>query len=131
MLDSDAAPGSETWLGRISAERIDAWAHSRPGERSRLARTLIPRLLDPAALPEDPLPTLRWLLSHADEGLRLTARHYIAPALVLRRSTRSAGGTSWSAPLRQELDGSPAAHPAGHGPGRDGRDPAQPEPAWC
>jgi hypothetical protein len=27
-------PGAtDTWLGRISAERIDAWAHGRPGER--------------------------------------------------------------------------------------------------
>src|SRR6202043_1130991 len=73
---------SDTWLGRISAERIDAWAHGRPGERSRLARGLVPRLLEPPALPDDPLPTLQWLLSHADGGLRLTARYYIAPALV-------------------------------------------------
>src|SRR6476660_3875614 len=27
------SPASDTWLGRISAERIDAWAHGRPGER--------------------------------------------------------------------------------------------------
>src|ERR1035437_3623067 len=39
----DGVPGTDTWLGRISAERIDAWAHGRPGERSRLARGLIPR----------------------------------------------------------------------------------------
>src|SRR5262249_51967264 len=73
---------SDTWLGRISAERIDAWAHGRPGERSRLARGLIPRLLEPPAVPDDPLPTLSWLLGRADEGLRLTARHYIHPALL-------------------------------------------------
>src|SRR5919201_2708638 len=72
----DGTPGADTWLGRISAERIDAWAHGRPGERSRLARGLIPRLLEPPAVPDDPLPTLRWLLGRADEGLRLTARHY-------------------------------------------------------
>ena len=64
----DGSLGTDTWLGRISAERIDAWAHGRPGERSRLARALIPRLLEPPALPDDPLPTLRWLLTHADEG---------------------------------------------------------------
>ena len=52
------APGNDTWLSRISAERIDAWAHGRPGERSRLARGLIPRLLEPPAVPDDPLPTL-------------------------------------------------------------------------
>src|SRR6202045_1155500 len=28
-------PENDTWLSRISAERIDAWAHGRPGERSR------------------------------------------------------------------------------------------------
>ena len=76
------ALGNDTWLSRISAERIDAWAHGRPGERSRLARGLIPRLLEPPAVPDDPLPTLCWLLGHAGQGLRLTARHYIAPALV-------------------------------------------------
>src|SRR5437763_1632864 len=48
----DGSPGTDTWLGRISAERIDAWAHGRPGERSRLARGLIPRLLEPPAVPE-------------------------------------------------------------------------------
>src|SRR6202011_1487188 len=58
----DSAPGTDTWLGRISAERIDAWAHGRPGERSRRARGLTPRLLEPPAVPDGPLPTLRWLL---------------------------------------------------------------------
>src|SRR6202012_4735343 len=70
----DGLPGTDTWLGRISAERIDAWANGRPGERSRLARGLIPRLLEPPAVPEDPLPTLRWLLGRAGEGRRPTAR---------------------------------------------------------
>jgi hypothetical protein len=100
----DAVPGTDTWLGRISAERIDAWAHGRPGERSRLARTLIPRLLEPPALPDDPLPTLRWLLSHADEGLRLTARHYIAPALVIEAVDTFGWRDQLVGTLRQELD---------------------------
>jgi hypothetical protein len=97
-------PGTDTWLGRISAERIDAWAHGRPGERSRLARGLIPRLLEPPALPDDPLPTLRWLLSHADEGLRLTARHYIAPALVTEAVDTFGWRDQLVGTLRQELD---------------------------
>ena len=100
----NGSPGTDTWLGRISAERIDAWAHGRPGERSRLARGLIPRLLEPPAVPDDPLPTLRWLLGHADEGLRLTARYYIAPALV----TEAVDAFGWRdqlvGTLRQELD---------------------------
>jgi len=75
-------PGMDTWLSRISAERIEEWAHGRPGERSRLARSVMPRLLEPPDLPDEPLPTLSWLLAHASNGLRLTARHYIAPALV-------------------------------------------------
>ena len=103
-LDFEAVPGNDTWLSRISAERIDAWAHGRPGERSRLARTLIPRLLEPPALPEDPLPTLRWLLSHADEGLRLTARHYIAPALVTEAVEEFGWREQIVGTLRQELD---------------------------
>ncbi len=100
----DDAPGNDTWLSRISAERIDAWAHGRPGERSRLARGLIPRLLEPPAVPDDPLPTLGWLLSHADEGLRLTARHYIAPALVTEAVDTFGWRDQLVGTLRQELD---------------------------
>ncbi|HMH37646.1 MAG TPA: hypothetical protein VK584_12010, partial [Streptosporangiaceae bacterium] len=92
------------WLGRISAERIDAWAHGRPGERSRLARGLIPRLLEPPAVPDDPLPTLRWLLGRAGEGLRLTARHYIAPALVTEAVEEFGWRDQLVGTLRQELD---------------------------
>jgi hypothetical protein len=100
----DGAPGTDTWLGRISAERIDAWAHGRPGERSRLARGLIPRLLEPPVLPENPLPTLRWLLGHADEGMRLTARHYITPALVTEAVDTFGWRDQLVGTLRQELD---------------------------
>jgi hypothetical protein len=100
----DGVPGNDTWLGRVSAERIDAWAHGRPGERSRLARGLIPRLLEPPAVPDDPLPTLRWMLSHAAEGLRLTARHYIAPALVTEAVEEFGWRDQLVGTLRQELD---------------------------
>jgi hypothetical protein len=103
-LGTDGGPGTDTWLGRISAERIDAWAHGRPGERSRLARTLIPRLLEPPAVPDDPLPTLRWLLGHAGAGLRLTARHYIAPALVTEAVEEFGWRDQLVGTLRQELD---------------------------
>src|SRR5450755_3724765 len=103
-LGADGTPGTDTWLGRISAERIDAWAHGRPGERSRLARTLIPRLLEPPAVPDDPLPTLRWLLGHAGQGLRLTARHYIAPALVTEAVDTFGWRDQLVGTLRQELD---------------------------
>ena len=102
---SPVPPGAtDTWLGRISAERIDAWAHGRPGERSRLARVLIPRLLEPPTLPDDPLPTLRWLLGHADLGLRLTARYYIAPALVTEAVDTFGWRDQLVGTLRQELD---------------------------
>jgi hypothetical protein len=103
-LGADGLPGTDTWLGRISAERIDAWAHGRPGERSRLARTLIPRLLEPPAVPDDPLPTLRWLLGHAGEGLQLTARHYISPALVTEAVDEFGWRDQLVGTLRQELD---------------------------
>jgi hypothetical protein len=76
------SPDTESWLSRISTERIDEWAHGHPGERSQLARRIMARLLEPPELIGEPLPTLRWLLSRADAGLRLTARHYIAPSLV-------------------------------------------------
>jgi hypothetical protein len=101
---ADGSLGTDTWLGRISAERIDAWAHGRPGERSRLARVLIPRLLEPPPPPDDPLPTLRWLLGHADQGLRLTARHYIAPTLVTEAVDTFGWRDQLVGTLRQELD---------------------------
>jgi hypothetical protein len=101
---SPRTPRGDTWLGRISAERIEAWAYGRPGERSRLSRALVPRLLEPSVPPDDPLPTLHWLLGRADEGLRLTARHYIAPALV----TEAVDAFGWReqlvGTLRQEMD---------------------------
>jgi hypothetical protein len=94
-------PDSDTWLSKISAERIDEWAHGHPGERSALARRLMPRLLEPPDLPDEPLPTLSWLLRHADEGLRLTARHYIAPALV----GEAAGMFGWAPPRGSSVGG--------------------------
>ena len=100
LTSSDA--GTDSLLSRISAERIEDWAHGHPGERSRMARRVVPRLLEPPVLPGEPLPTLRWLLQHADAGLRLTARHYIAPAVV----EEAAGIFGWGEPAskrRQEL----------------------------
>jgi hypothetical protein len=109
LTRAESSPGMETWLSRISAERIEEWAHGHPGERSRLARTLMPRLLEPPDLPDEPLPTLTWLLGQADAGLRLTARHYIAPALVGEAAKLFDWGTglparSGAARRHQELD---------------------------
>jgi hypothetical protein len=98
------AAGTDTWLGRITAERIDAWAHGHPGERSRLARALTSRLLDPPAIPDNPLPTLGWLLGHAGQGIRLTARHYIAPALVAEAVEVFGWRDQLAGRLRQEMD---------------------------
>lgn len=92
---------ADTWLSRISAERIDDWMNQRPGERGQLARQLVPRLLEPPVLGDDPLPTLHWLLAQAADGLRLTARHYISPALV----SEAAELFGWGAGRRrQELE---------------------------
>ncbi|HEY6496364.1 MAG TPA: hypothetical protein VIZ43_24045 [Trebonia sp.] len=108
LTRTDSAPGPDTWLSRISAERIEEWAHGHPGERSRLARNVMPRLLEPPDLPDEPLPTLAWLLGHATAGLRLTARHYIAPALVGEAAGLFGWGTGASAEKggrrHQELD---------------------------
>jgi len=100
-------PGTDTWLSRISAERIDEWAHGHPGERAQMARRIVPRLLEPPVLPGEPLPTLRWLLQHADAGLRLTARHYIAPSIVGEAAGMFGWGTGTgpgSTKRHQELD---------------------------
>jgi hypothetical protein len=98
-------PGMDTWLSRISAERIEEWAHGHPGERSRLARGVMPKLLEPPDLPDEPLPTLSWLLAHASVGLRLTARHYISPSLVGEAAGMFGWGNAGGSPRRhQELD---------------------------
>jgi hypothetical protein len=108
LTRSGSAPAADTWLSRISAERIEEWAHGHPGERSRLARTVMPRLLEPPDLPKEPLPSLSWLLGRASDGLRLTARHYIAPNLVGEAAERfgwGAGGGAASPTRRfQELE---------------------------
>jgi hypothetical protein len=109
LTRTDSAPGPDTWLSRISAERIEEWAHGHPGERSRLARNVMPRLLEPPDLPDEPLPTLAWLLGHASDGLRLTARHYIAPTLVGEAAGLFGWGNSGASPAQaarrhQELD---------------------------
>ncbi len=95
-------PGDDTLLSRISAERIEEWTHGHPGERARMAKRIVPRLLEPPQLPGEPLPTLRWLLQHADAGLPLTSRHYIAPSVV----AEATGLFGWGEPggkRRQEL----------------------------
>ncbi|HEV3381771.1 MAG TPA: hypothetical protein VG142_12420 [Trebonia sp.] len=104
LTRTDGPAGADTWLSRISAERIHEWAHGHPGERSRMASEIVPRLLEPPVLPGEPLPTLRWLLQHADAGLRLTARHYIAPALVGEAADLFGWGGQVSGKRHQELD---------------------------
>ncbi len=99
-----APMASGTWLARIHTERMDAWAHSRTGERCRLAATVLPRLLDENGPPDDALPTVSWLLGHADVGLRLTARHYIPPALVTEAVDMFGWREQLAGALRQELD---------------------------
>jgi hypothetical protein len=104
LTRGDGAAGGDTWLSRISAERIHGWAHGHPGERAQMASRIVPRLLEPPVLPGEPLPALRWLLRHAGAGLRLTARHYIAPALVAEAATLFGWGGQSSARRYQELD---------------------------
>jgi hypothetical protein len=104
LTRSAEEPGTDTWLSRISAERIDEWAHGHPGARAQMARRVVPRLLEPPVLPGEPLPTVRWLLQHADAGLRLTARHYIAPALVGEAAGMFGWGGHGSARRYQELE---------------------------
>jgi hypothetical protein len=101
-------PGADTWLSKISAERIKEWAQGHPGERSRLARNVMPRLLEPPDLPDEPLPSLSWLLAHASVGLRLTARYYIAPALVGEAAGRFGWGSGASAAVDDAEDAAPA-----------------------
>jgi hypothetical protein len=104
LTRTDGPASADPWLSRISAERIHEWAHGHPGERAQMARHIVPRLLEPPVLPGEPLPTLRWLLRHADAGLRLTARHYIVPALVGEAAGLFGWGGATAAKRHQELD---------------------------
>src|SRR5579859_369286 len=100
---TEPASGEDSLLAQISAERIDSWLRGCAGERSRLVRIVMPRLLQPPPMPADPLPSLRWLLDHASAGLRLTARHYIAPSLVAEAAA-TFGWQDIGRPPRTELD---------------------------
>jgi hypothetical protein len=102
-LTMPGAGSGDTLLSQISAERIHAWAHGAGQDRGRMAQGLLPRLLEPTPVPANPLPTLGWLLGHATDGLRLTARHYLAPALVLEAAD-AFGWAGRAGRARQELD---------------------------
>ena len=72
----------ERWLTRPTSEpgyrhlaqqdqrRTDRRVGPRtPGRARPAGPAVVPRLLEPPVLPGEPLPTLRWLLQHADAGL--------------------------------------------------------------
>ena len=93
----------DNWLSRISAERIDDWVRSSSGERAELATAIVPQMLEPQPTVKDALPTLCWLLRRAAGGITLTARHYIAPALVAEAVDRFGWGKHASSRRLQEL----------------------------
>lgn len=96
--------GGDSWLGRVHAERASTWSHGHHGEFSRLALQVSPRLLEPITPPDDALPTLKWLLDHAEGGITLTARHYIAPKLVTEAVDRFGWRKHLIGTLRQERE---------------------------
>ena len=87
LTRTPGAPGSDTWLSKISAERIEEWAHGHPGERSRLARAVMPKLLEPPDLPERAAADA---LLDARARQRGSAAH--RPALHRARARRRGGG---------------------------------------
>ena len=129
------APGTDTWLSRISAERIEEWAHGHPGERSRLARAVVPRLLEPPDLPGEPLPTLR-LAARPRRRRAAADRPALHRAVAGRRGGRAVrlGRRRARQPVGQAAPGTrrlPAAHPARARAARDGRGAAQRHQPWC
>lgn len=96
--------GGDCWLGRVHTERLGTWSHGRYGEHARLAQQVAPRLLEPVPAPADALPTLRWLLDHAREGVPLTARHYISPRLVTEAVERFGWRSYLVGTLTREFD---------------------------
>src|SRR5216683_2602723 len=71
---SGAHAATDTWLRRIGAERIDAWAQNRPGERTRLA--LVTEAVDMFGWRDQLIGTLRQELDvfplHTLRGLAQT-----------------------------------------------------------
>lgn len=70
------------WLGRVHAERLDAWTRPVNPRKATLLRAVADLLREPVPPAPDAFGPLRWLLDAARDGLPLTERHHIAPTLV-------------------------------------------------
>ncbi|MEV7969275.1 hypothetical protein AB0O34_25295 [Sphaerisporangium sp. NPDC088356] len=87
FLTSPSAVSEQSRLERIHSERMESWATSRGAARARLTKMIAPRIISPAAVPENAearLAPVRWLLTLAatDGGVPLTANHTLARAVV-------------------------------------------------
>ncbi|WP_283135381.1 hypothetical protein [Rhizohabitans arisaemae] len=83
--------GGDSWLQRIHGERLNRWALGRGQPRRRLAQPFEVRLHAAIPVPDaagHSLEPLRWLLEHADTGVPLTQKHFIARALVVEAFNR-------------------------------------------
>lgn len=85
LTEPRAELGDDSWLHRVHGERLNRWVLGRGALRRELAQPFEVRLHAPIPAPAGAhLRPLRWLLSRAaaPEGLPLTRRHHLSPALV-------------------------------------------------
>jgi len=80
----------------VCRERADSWAAGHPTVRQDLLTTMLPLLEPEVAVPVGAgacLMPLRWLLERIGDGILLTRAGWLPRAVVVERTTPSAGST--------------------------------------
>ncbi len=101
----EAVPG-QSWLTLVTTERVGSWLRTNEPTVQRLRQGVANRLLSPIDPPADVGPVvepMRWLLTHAADGITLTQSGYLAKALVLEAVDRF-DWWEWDKPPRSEAD---------------------------
>lgn len=101
----DAVPG-QSWLTLVTTERVESWLRTSEPTVQRLRQGMANGLLSPVDPPPDVaavVEPMRWLVSHAAEGITLTQSGYLARALVLEAVERF-DWWEWDKPPRSEAD---------------------------
>lgn len=101
----EMVPG-QSWLTLVTTERVDSWLRTHEPTVQHLRQGVVNRLLSPIDPPTDVGPVvepMRWLLSHAVDGIALTQSGYLARALVLEGVDRF-DWWEWDKPPRSEAD---------------------------
>lgn len=96
----------QSWLTLVTTERVESWLRANEPTVQRLRQGVANRLLSPVDPPADVGPVvepMRWLLTHAADGIALTQSGYLAKVLVLEAVDRF-DWWEWDTPPRSEAD---------------------------